>query len=640
MRNENEPKIIVFSEYRLEPEAKRLWYLQEEIHLAKRPFQVLQYLIENRERLIGRDELLEKFWDGHEVYDDALRKAVGTIRKALNDLDKPPRFIETRWGEGYHFIGTIEEKNGHQENHSTKLPANETNESSNVLEKPASISLSQPFRYYLAAILSFTLLALIVLGFYTNSSKLNETKIKIQTLGSVRSIAVLPLKNLTGDANNEYFSDGITESVITELSRVQELNVISRSSTFIFKGKDLDPLTLGSKLNVDAFLEGSIQKKGDLLSVNVRLISTKDGRVLWTSQNFERPFEKAYELQDTISCNVAIELKTELCNKFNRRNKPHAEAYQAYLKGLFQFNKRTAEGIKKSIEFYEQAIAIDSNYAPAYAGLAESYVQGIWHVPFEAKDVLPKAKQAALKAIELDNTLAEAYAALANVYEMEWNWAETERSIKRALELNPHFARAHHILAFYYATMGQFDEALAAIKRARELDPLNLVINTDQANLLFMAKKTDEAFRQWEQTLELDPNFAMVYESRGVVNYSLGNETSAIKDFSRAMELDGKYQKEIADFRSITTRGGLKAFYQNELNKLFIKEKNGETVSPYTVAVYFAAVGQKDQAFDYLEKAYKEHNANLIQLQSLVFFEPLRSDPHYKDLKKRMGFPD
>ena len=645
------------NDFELEPDTKRLTQNGKTVHLANRPFQVLLYLIENQDRLVSRNELLEKFWDGRDVYDDALRKAVGSIRKALNDHQDNPQFIETRWAGGYRFIGSVEEtfsENGSsvveiERTSGSKIVVEETwDENDNAINTRTAKTFSSSSRLkVLRASFAFTALIVLIGGtlyFYFFNQDRSQAETKTETItppASVRSIAVLPLKNLTGDAGNEYFSDGITESIITELSRVGELRIISRSSTFTFKGKEIDPREIGKKLNVDALLEGSIKKKGDLISINVRLISTQDGRVLWTSQDFERPIKTAYELQDTISCNVANELRTELCGTVAqnpKRNTNNADAYQAYLKGRFHWNKRTGEGIKRSIEFYEQAIRFDSNYALAFAGLAESYMQGIWHVPFLAKEVLPKAKTAALKAIELDETSAEAHAALGNIYELEWNWSQAEREIGRAIELNPRYARAHHIQAFCFFIMGRNDEAIAAIERAGELDPLNLVINTDKGNLLFGANRVDEAFGQWKKALELDPNFAMTYEQRALAYQVLGNETAAIEESLKAMELKGQSPEKISAYRQTASRFGLKEIYRKELKEILAKETRGENISFVGAAWFHTLLGQKDEAFKYLEKAYREHSAEMVLLTSYIF-SSLRSDPRFADLLKRMGLP-
>ena len=276
----------------------------------------------------------------------------------------------------------------------------------------------------------------------------------------------------------------------------------------------------------------------------------------------------------------------------------------------------------------------------AYAGLAESYVQGIWHVPFVAKEVLPKAEKAARTAIELDDSLAEAHTALASVYLLNWNWSETERELQRAIELNPRYARAHHVQAFSFLTLGRYDEAVASIKRAKELDPLNLVINTDEANLLFNANRVDEAFEQWKKALELDPNSAYTYRERSIAYQVSGNESASIEDYAKFLELTGESADKIAEYRQTASKDRLKAIYQQDLDALLIKEKRGETVSLVGIATLYTLLDKKEQAFQYLDKAYQEHDAEMVLLKPFSVFRPLHSDPRYSDLLKRMGLPE
>ncbi len=384
-------------------------------------------------------------------------------------------------------------------------------------------------------------------------------------------------------------------------------------------------------------------KKGNSLSVSIRLVSAEDGRILWTSQNFERPLNKSYELQNLISCNVANELGAELCSTLAKnlhRSTSSAEAFQAYLRGRYQWNKRTAKGIEKSIDYYNEAISFDPNYALAYAGLAESYVQGIWHVPFIAKEVLPKAKEAALKAVELDDGLSEAHTALGNVFELNWDWPEAERELKRAVELNPRNARAHHVLAFHFLTLGLNDEAFSSIEKARELDPLNLVINTDKANILFTASRVDEAFKQWDTTLEFNPNFALAYLQRSIANESMGNESAAIEDWANWLEFDKKSANEVSEFRQIAAKSGMKGFHRKELSNYLAREKRGENVPLIAIAIYNSILGNRDDAFKNLEKCFNSHVAELVLLKPDARFNALRSDQRYQDILRQMGLPE
>ena len=261
-------------------------------------------------------------------------------------------------------------------------------------------------------------------------------------------------------------------------------------------------------------------------------------------------------------------------------------------------------------------------------------------MPFETKDVLPKAEKAARTAIELDNSLAEAHTALASVYLLNWNWSETERELQSAVELNPRYPRAHHVQAFFFLTLGRYDEAIASIRRAKELDPLNLIINTDEANILFSANRADEAFEQWQKAIELDPNSAYTYRERSDGYQFSGNETASIEDYSKFLELSGKSADKIAEFRRTALKQGLKEIYRKDLNDLLAQQKRGKNISFITVAIYYTLLGQKEEAFKYLEKAYANHSAEMVLLKPYKPFTTLRSDPRFTNLLKRMKLPE
>lgn len=631
--NGNGHKQFAFADFLLETAPQILRHAGTEVHLAKRPFQVLTFLIENRERVVSRNELLDRFWDGHDVYDDALRKAVGSIRHALDDTSKHPQFIETRYGNGYRFIGDVREsktaKNGACAfDGSTTIEKRERATEQIISEKQ---SVGRPVLIgMIAACLLFGALA-----FYFAGTK-DQTGIA-ETPATVRSIAVLPLKNLTGNDENEYLTDGVTDSIISELSRIAELRVVSRGSTFAFKNKDVDPRELGRKLNVNALLEGSIQKKGELLSANLRLISTSDGRVLWVSQEFERPADSAFELQALISRNIAIALQTELAYESQKLNTKNADAYQAYIRGRYYWNKRTADGIRKSIEHYEQAISFDPSYSLAYSGLAESYVQGIWHVPLDGNEVLPKAEAASLKAIELDESSSEAHTALAGVYCLQWRWDAAGNELRRAIELDPRNARAYHVQAFYLMLMGRYAESVQSIEKALELDPLNMVVNTDYATLLFMAKRTDEAFRQWGKTVELDPSFALAHSQMANAHIVLGNESAAISELIREKELSDESAVRVNSFRDMLARGGIKRLYENTLRDLTSREARGEPVSPVSIAWRYVYLGQKEKSIEYLKKAYDERSPDIVLIVDRHFSSVLDADPRYLEIIRNIG---
>jgi TolB-like protein/DNA-binding winged helix-turn-helix (wHTH) protein/Tfp pilus assembly protein PilF len=618
-----------FGEIHLDTDTKIIKVSGVEVHLARRPFDVLSFLLENNDRVVSRAELLDEFWNGHEVYDDALRKCVGAIRKVLSDDRKPPRFIETRYGGGYRFIGEV-----------SAFPANGNGkgEAGRAETRSEVASRFQGSRLKYAAFLvslSVLLIGLAAFIFISASSPAKPESIAAP-VAPFRSIAVMPIKNFTGDPANEYFSDGLTESIITQLSRGGELTIISRSSTFMLKNKDVDPREIGKQLNVDTLLEGAVQKKDKTVNVRVRLVNAKDGSVLWTSNDFERSLAGANDLQDLIACNVAAELKAKLCGTSPNSRTDNGYAYQEYLKGRFEWNKRTGDGIKKSIEHYRKAIEFDPKYALAYAGLADSYVQGIWHVPFNENEVVSKARKAGLQAIEIDDSLAEAHAAIATVYSLEWRWDEAEREVERAIQLNPGYSRAYHVKAFCLMLRGSYAESIAAIDHAAMLDPLNLVVQSDKGNLLLAAHRTEDAFLQWEKTLDLDPTFLMALEHRATAYELIGNEAAAIQGIAAIMKQKGDSQVHVDTFVKAASKKGLMEVRRRELNAMLLQAARGQHVSPVRIAMWSALVGDRDKAFEYLEKARSERNPQLVLLVSPQFW-PLRPDPRFSILLDQVG---
>ncbi len=584
-------------------------------------------LILERDRVLTRGELLDNFWDGHEVYDDALRKCVGSIRKAIGDTSRPARFIETRYGGGYRFVAdvsTISAAEG-------QGPLTEAN-SRSVRSRPFLLGRR------LVAV-SVLLLALSSLGFYAFRSSAGPVGTEVSNAADpprqVRSIAVMPIKNLTGRDDAEYFSDGLSESIITEMARADDLRVISRGSTFAFKGKETDPREIGQKLGVDAILEGSVQGRGETINLRVRLVSATDGSILWTSNDYEREFSTAADLQDIIACNLAAELRTELCGAARHHGTKNGIAFQEYLKGRFEWNKRTAQGIRKSIEHFDRAISADPTYALAYSGLAESYVQGIWHVPFDSSEALPKAREMALRSAALAPELAEARTALASIYLLEWQWRAAESEIERAVELNVGYSRAHHVRAFVQMISGRFGESVASIEKAAELDPVNQVVQTDRATLLMHAGRTAEAFEQWDRILTLDPNFLMAREHRSIAYEATGDAERAVGDFLEILRIKGTDSRRVDEFRRLGANG-LDQIRRRELKDLQARIRKGEKVSPVTVAFYHSVLGNTDDAFVWLDKALSERSAEIVLIVSPQF-KGIHSDPRYFDLISRIG---
>jgi Predicted integral membrane protein len=503
-------------DFEIEPEKRRLTRTGgETVRLANKPFQVLLYLIENRARVVLRAELLERFWDGHDVYEEALSKCVGTIRKALSDQLDSPRFIETRWAEGYRYIGPLETEAsqpelaiqevkqpvavkvlGAEETHSA-TPSTETQTQTPA---PSLISSEKAKRTQRRLILVCSCLALTVGALFFYWQYQARTK---ASSTPARSVAVLPLANLTGDAEQDYFVDGITESLLTKLYQIKDLKVISAGQSRTFKNKETDTKVLGQQLEVEAILLGSVRFSGELVRVDVRLVNARDGSVMW-SEGYEQFMRDIFALQDDIARRVVTELRGRLSQTdeqtLARRNTENGQAYELYAKGRFFWNKRTEEGLQKSIELFEQAINLDPNYAQAYAGLAQAYSLLNVYSATQTKDAFPKARAAAEKALALDESLVEAHTALALIREQyEWDWPGAEREFKRAIELNPNYATAHQWYSEYLTFLGRTEESLAQIRLAHKLELNSLIINAGLGFPLLHARKVRRSVRTFPQ---------------------------------------------------------------------------------------------------------------------------------------------
>ena len=456
----------------------------------------------------------------------------------------------------------------------------------------------------------------------------------------VQSIAVLPFVNEGGNADIEYLSDGITESLISSLSQLPKLSVKARSSVFRYKGKEVEPQIVGAELSVQAVLNGRVAQRGEQLILNIELADTKTGNVLWTEQ-YNRKTTDLIALQSEIARDVSQKLRLRLSGAEEQRvaksYTQNTEAYQLYLKGRFYWNKRTGEGLKKSVEYFNQAIEQDPNYALAFAGLAESYVIFSGYAVSPPQDAYPKAKAAAKKALEIDETLAEAHAALGlELLAYEWNAAESSREFQRAIELNPNYATARH----WYGNQnllytGRFEEAIAEMKRAQELDPLSLVINTDLGDTYFYARQYDKAIEQLRKTIEMDQSFYYAHYELGMAYEMKGAYAEAIGQYQKARELNN-------DPRVTALLGHALAMSGRRDEALKTLDELKETakqhyVPAYNFAILYAGLKDRDRAFEWLEKSYRDRSSRMAILQVDPFLDNLRSDARLTDLIGRVG---
>jgi TolB-like protein/Tfp pilus assembly protein PilF len=461
---------------------------------------------------------------------------------------------------------------------------------------------------------------------------------------AIESIAVLPFDNTGSDQDTEYLADGLTESLIYRLSQLPNLKVSPRSIVFHYKGKETDPLKVGRELGVSAVLSGRITQRGNNLNISTELVDVRNNQLLW-GERYERKASDLMATQRQMAGEIVDRLRLQVSPNEKALSKHYTEsneAYQLYWKGRFYWAKRTEEGMQKSLEYFQQAIENDPNFALAYSGLADAYdLLGASDASaaMPSNIALPKAKAAALKALEIDDTLAEPHVSLAHIkYYYDRDWAGAEREYKRAIELNPKYPTAHQWYAVYLMSAGRFDEALAETRRAQELDPLSLPINMTLGWVLLTARQNDQSVEQLRKTLEMDPGFILTHHRLGLVYEQQGKYDEAIVEFRQVLNLSAGKPLGIAALAHAYALSGKRAEAQKLLAELQELSKQ-RFVSPASVALIYVALGDKDQAFTWLEKAEKERDGILVRLKVDSRYDSLRSDPRFADLAKRVGLP-
>jgi TolB-like protein/Tfp pilus assembly protein PilF len=464
--------------------------------------------------------------------------------------------------------------------------------------------------------------------------------------GAITSIAVLPLDNLSGDPQQDYFADGITEALINELGRIHALRVISRSSVMGYKGRKKGLAQVARELNIDAVVEGAVVREGSRVRVTAQLVRMQPERQLW-AERYERDVASILVLQADLARAIAGEVRAKLTTPeqalLSKVRAVDPEAYEAYLKGRFQFNKATAEGIHKARASFEYAIRKDPTFAPAYAGLADTYSWS-WAFPgrtLQAPDALfPKARAAVLKALELDDTLAEAHASLGFIKERyDWDWEGAERAYRRAIELNPSYATAHHWYAMYLGIPRRYDEAFAYLRRAEELDPLSLRVRAGRGWLYFWSGQFDRMLQEAQTMLELEPGHGQVHYVLGHAYLAKGMYEEAIASYRREMARSGKATRLLAFTAYALGKSGQKTEALKLIAELTERARQ-DFVAGNLLAVAHIGVGNNEEALRWLEHAF-EQRTQLSDLNRGRYFwlQPLHSDPRYQDLLRRLRLP-
>jgi TolB-like protein/DNA-binding winged helix-turn-helix (wHTH) protein/Flp pilus assembly protein TadD len=630
------PRCVKFGLFTADLRSGELTKQGKRVPLQEQPFQLLAMLLERPGELVTREEVRQRLWPRTIVdFDHGLNKAISKIRDALGDSAENPRFIETVARRGYRFLADAREE---RDSESPTAP----------LGPPVAIDPGTPGDVNLGTVGGMRrlpsrrspalwiacgagLVLLLSAAWLLNHRPRSTT---------IHSVAVLPLANLSGDPSQEYLADGMTEELITQLGQIRALRVISRTSAMSYKNT-LRPLAeIARELDVQAVLEGSVVHVGDQIRITAQLIRVPADEHLW-AHAYEGSFRDAFELQNEVSQAVAAQIQATVSGREQtvlRKSKPvSSEAYEAYLKGRYFWNKRDAAGLNKAIEYFQRAIAADPGYAAAYSGLADAYaLAGGWEYGvLSPQEAAPRAKEAASKAVLLDPNLSEAHTSLAFALEMSaWDWAGAEREYRRALDLNPGYATAHHWYGYHLLTVGRNDEGIAELKRAESLDPLSLIISAGVADALYIAHFVDEATRQLHRTLEMDPNFAMAHYQMGQVLAYRGQFDAAIAEFQRAIELSGHspaFDANLANAYAAAGRTADAARIARDLVQL--QPQNGSVDA--NIALIYVGLGENDQAMYWLEKAYQARFEAVVLVRPQ--FDPLRRDPRFTDLMGRLG---
>ncbi len=608
------------------------------LKLERIPMEVLLVLVQQRGELVSRDQIVEKIW-GKDVYldtDNAINGAIRKIRQVLKDDPEQPRFIQTITGKGYRFIAPLVE--------TPKTGADP--ESERAIAAPQSAAREDsltglPRRRIAALLLGTAIVAIAAMVLYLRSSELQTRPLRS---GGRTMLAVLPFENLTGDAGQEYFSDGMTEEMITQMGGLdpEHLGVIARTSVMHYKHSPEPLQQIARELGVQYVLEGSVRRDAEKVRITAQLIQMSDQTHLWARQ-YDRETKDLLVLQSEIATEISDEIQTAL-----GEHKPIApiapiaqptlspqayEAYNLYLKGLYFWNKRSVEGFQEAIGYFQQATVKDPADARAYAGLASSYALIGTYLGSPPAEFASQARAAALQALHLDDNLPEAHAALALIVQNhDYDWQTAEKEFKRAIELNPNYATAHHWYAEHLAWRGRFDEALRESERARQLDPLSLIIAADNGAILYYSRQYDRAIAQFIAVRELDPTFPratlifLAYVQKGMF-------AEAEADFEKRV---GESPWTLSNFAYTYGRAGKQAQAEQALRKLLALNRQ-HPMDPMVIVLAYVGLGNNDQAIAWLEKAYAQHSNGLTALKVDPAFDPLRSDPRFQDLLRRVG---
>lgn len=637
-----------FGPFRLDVANQLLLRAGVRVALMPKTFETLLALVEQAGQVVEKEELMQRVWPDVAVEENNLNKHISKLRKVFEESGSETNYIETLPRRGYRFVAEVRKIQGTETTEDndvvvnvrqdiTQLPATTLQEQMAPAEKttlpPTTVSQTKG-RTGSIVMLLVTLLLIVVQFLF---AKRLPPDAEIMT-----SIAVLPFKSLNAGGGNDDLSLGLADNLIHRLGLLNQLSVRPMRAVSGYVGTAPNPLQIGKDLKVEAILDGSILRSDDRVRISTRLLRVNDGQTVW-AETFDERWADIFAVQDHIAERVAGALLRRLTKQqqafLAKRPTENPDAYLAYARGRYFWNQRNTDAFKKAIQYFEEAIRHDPQYALAYAGIADSYtLLGVFGAmtPPEARG---EAHTAALKALELDEQNAEAHTSLAVLKAWyEWDWTGAEREYRRALELNPNYSTAHQWYSLLLAALGRHQEAISEMKQAQRLEPLSIIIAADLGLVYAFAQQFDEAIPHFKRALEMSPNFAYARRELGKVYVQKGMYQEALTEFQKLVAAEGRHPTTLVDIGYIYGVMGQKGEARKILNEL-LERAQKEFVPPMILACVYGAIGERDQAFQFIKQEYEQHSDRIINLKTNYMLTPLRSDPRFAHLLQRVGLP-
>jgi TolB-like protein/DNA-binding winged helix-turn-helix (wHTH) protein/Tfp pilus assembly protein PilF len=603
-----------FGAFKLNAQTGELSNDGKKLQLRDQPLKLLLAMLEQPGELVTREALVRRVWpDGTFVdFDRGLNKAVLHLREALGDSAERPQFIETLPRKGYRFVASVTQD-------LPEVPTNSTAPTTLISKSNSGVH----FLVWIAAVLALAIVAFVIVANVGGARDWISHRTHLTS--QISALAVIPLENLSGSPDEEYFADGMTDELITDLAKASSARITSRTSVMRYKGTRKSVRDIGRELNVDAVVEGTVTRSGDRVRITAQLIQVATDMHLW-AETYDRNVDEVLHLQNEVATDVARRIST-VVRPLDESRTVNPNAYGLYLKGRYFFYQYTSEGWLRAIEYFNRALELDPEFAPAYAGLADVYLVAGAYGSIPTQEALTRGKSAAQKALQLDDNLARAHYALATAYTWyDWDWANAEKEFQRGLALNPNDALGRNWHGGYLSVQGRHEEALDEHERARELDPFSLIINANLVRSLYWGRRYDDAITRAKKTLQMDPKFgvALFWLEGSLRHKGMFKEAVALRQAvttpEKAQLIARKYQTS-----------GFPALMRDSAE---MYKKNGALVE---AARCFAQIGEKEEALSLLEDCYQRRCYSMVTLKAEPDFDVLRSEARYRDLERRLG---